>query len=84
MDEINKASFEAKGYMQVDTFEDNGKRFTLYHMNPNNPFVYITGDMFLWEVGLRWDLDLKSIVKDYAVVDEVKRKIESCLRGSRR
>lgn len=79
--ELKKQEFEAKGFLILDTFSDtNGFRYAVYHMNPNNPLTFVTGDRFDWQVGLRWDSQINQIVLDFHVEDTVKLKIKSVLR----
>lgn len=81
--EAAKREFEAKGFVVMGDFEDNGRRYVLYHMNANAPSFYVTGDVYDWESGLRYDLALEYIVKDYFITKEVEMKIKTILKGSR-
>ncbi len=78
---LKMQEFNAKGFLQLDSFTDgHGLRYVVYHMNPNNPLHFVTGDRFQWQVGLRYDTDINQIVLDFNVEDEVKVKIKSVLR----
>jgi len=74
-----KEMFLEKGYSIIDRFLYHGNEFVLYRFSEYNPMVYVTGDLYEWAFGLRWDSSLESIVKDYAVDEElrmiIKRKI---------
>ena len=81
--ERKRIEFEAKGYRQLGEFEHRGQRFVVYRMQPNHPMNFITGDMFDWAFGLRYDEDIRQIVQDYLVEEDVKMKIENVLHAPR-
>lgn len=60
----------------VAEFEVNGQKFVLYTYHAYSD-TFVSGERFSWSLGIRWDRDIKALVRDVLVEDEIKRKIES-------
>ena len=69
----------SKGYIILGEFEHDGETYVVYKTSEFALFEYVTGSRFEWQFGLRWDTKINSIVKDFNVEDDVKKKIINCL-----
>lgn len=75
--EVRRQAFEDKGLKIIASFMDDSRFvYVLYHMSEFNPAIFVTGDRFDWETGLRWEPAIRQIVRDYWMEEPIKLKIE--------
>ncbi len=79
---MSREEFLAKKYFILGEFESGGETYVVYKASEHTIFEYITGSRFEWQFGLRWDATIHSIVKDFIVEDDVKKKITDILNKS--
>ena len=81
MNEIKYQGFDKEHFTSryeiIKDFVYENQNYIVYKLNPVLTEMFITGDKYEWEFGLRWSRELEHIVRDFLIEEEFKRIIKS-------